>query len=506
MKKVLSIQDLSVSFNNDGKKNVALDHVTFDVNKGECIAIVGESGCGKTVLCKTILGLLGSTAQIETGEICLEGASLLHRSEKEMRHIRGKDISMVFQNPLTALNPSISIGKQIAESMRIHQNITKAEAMKKTLALMKDVGLKEVELRYHQRPYQFSGGMRQRVAIAIALAANPKIMLADEPTTFLDKETQGIILDLIISYGKKHGIAVVFITHDLSIVEELAERVVIMQSAKIVEAGLTEQVFHHPVHEYTKRLIHYANYGTPKSHLHGDLNIDEKVNRVPLIEIKGLSKSFQVAKKKRHSVLQNVNLEIYKGEILGVMGESGCGKSTLARCIMDIYSWDEGEINTNVEYIKGKTIWRQMIFQDSFSALNPRMKIEKIIGEALRIRDGYFPDRDEIFRLMDVVELERKLIDRYPYEISGGQRQRAAIARAISTHPEFIIADEPISSLDVSIQAQIIHLIKKLNAERGITFMLISHNLPMMMHICDRLVSLPNLQRKQINNVRNKNN
>lgn len=494
MENVLSLNDITVSFNNTEGEITALDKVSLDINQGEIVAVVGESGCGKTVLCKTILRILCSRGVIKSGEIFFEGSGLLGLSEKEMRVVRGRDISMIFQNPLTSLNPSISVGKQITEVIRIHTSMTRAEAVERTLRLMEEVGLSDVETRYTQMPHHFSGGMRQRIAIAIALAANPKLILADEPTTFLDKEIQEQILDLIKNYSRKNGIAVIFITHDLSIVENLADRIIIMKSARIIEAGKTEQIFSTPAHEYTRQLINYANYGKRSSHSHGRLNSGDQIKSETLIKINSLTKTFSLGRKKKNKVLMDFDMDIYRGEILGITGSSGCGKSTLARCIMGIYDIDKGSIAYNSGNDKNSRICKQMIFQDSFSSLNPEMTIEKIIGEAIRIRDGRFPAREVILDLMDEVELERELIDRYPYEISGGQRQRASIARAISTNPDFIVADEPISSLDISIQAQIIHLFKKLNSERGITMMIISHDMPMLMHICDRIVSLADLK------------
>ena len=494
MKNILSVNDITVAFNNADGEITALDKVSLDIKQGEIVAVVGESGCGKTVLCKTILRILCSRGTVKGGEIFLDGCNLLDLTEKEMRGVRGRDISMIFQNPLTSLNPSISVGKQIAEVMRTHTRITRTEAVERTLRLMEEVGLSDAGERYDQMPHHFSGGMRQRIAIAIALAASPKLILADEPTTFLDSEIQEQILDLIKNYSRKNGISVIFITHDLSIVENLADRVIIMKAAKVVETGTTEHIFSRPVHEYTRQLINYANYGKRSSHFHGRPNRDPEMKNEKLIQINKLTKSFKLGRKKKNRVLMDFDMNIYRGEVLGISGPSGCGKSTLARCIMGIYDIDDGSITYNPEKDKADVRWMQMIFQDSFSSLNPGMTIEKIIGEAIRIRDGKFPERELILRLMDEVELERELIDRYPYEISGGQRQRAAIARAISTNPEFIVADEPISSLDVSIQAQIIHLFKRLNSERGITMMIISHDLPMMMHICDRLISLPYLK------------
>lgn len=506
MNNILKINNLSVSFDTEAGEQTALSGINMEVKCGEILALVGESGCGKTVLCKTILQILCKKGIIKTGEIFLQDENLLNHTEKEMEYHRGKDIAMIFQDPMTSLNPTISIGNQIAEVLIVHNKVSKKEAKAEACRLMEMVGFDQVEKRYRQMPHHFSGGMRQRVAIAIALAGKPKLLLADEPTTHLDVKIQEQILVLLKKISKEKRISTIFITHDLSVVDNIADRVAIMKDGIIVESGLVSEVFQNPVHEYTKQLLIYADYGKRRGHTHGAIhfhdgkahshkpnfnNFFDDENKKKIIEIKNLSKYFKLDNKTLNTVLENINMDIYEGEVLGIVGPSGCGKSTLAKCIMGIYQPSGGEIINLDNDTKSKDVsWKQMIFQDSSSAFNPRMTIEKIIGEPLKIKNGKFPDQDVILNLMDDVELSHDLINRYPYEVSGGQRQRAAIARAISTNPALIVADEPIASLDISIQAQIIHLFKKLQNERGITLVLIAHDLPMVQHISDRIIDL----------------
>ena len=518
-------------------ESAAVKDVSLELHKGEILALVGESGCGKTVLCKSILGILCDKARILSGEVNFGGTNLLTLGEKELRGYRGGKISMVFQDPMTSLNPTICIGEQIAEAVRLHGALGRAQARVEAAELMRQVGISQVEERYRQMPHHFSGGMRQRVAIAIALAGKPEILLADEPTTALDIDIQEQILALLKEIQKKRGNTIVFITHDLSLARDFADRTAVMQGGRIVETGKTEEIFEKPEHEYTKRLLSYANYGKGGSHSHGRALIlesrsqqsaeslpsdkagacDKKretakgskkaalVNKAALaggqkklIEIKNLSKYFKLGKNKTVAAFEHLNMDIYEGELLGIVGHSGCGKSTLARCLMEIYEPSGGEIiyaNQNMRAADDKTLgkseqknWKQMIFQDSASAFNPRMTVEEIIGEPIYIMTKKKPSRELILSLMEQAELSTELLFRRPYELSGGQRQRAAIARALSADPQFIIADEPISSLDISVQSQIVHLFKKLQSERKLTIMLIAHDLPMVQHVSDRII------------------
>lgn len=578
---ILRVQDLSVTFQEKERQIEAVKHVSLELESAKVLALVGESGSGKTVLCKTILKLLSKKAKIEQGEIWLEDKNLLELSEKKMEMVRGKDISMVFQDPMTSLNPTISIGKQIMEAVLLHEKVSKQEAKKRTLDLLQLVGIEQPEKRFFQHPHHFSGGMRQRVAIAIALACQPKLLLADEPTTALDQKTQQQIIVLLKNIQVKTGVSIIFITHDLSLVETIADRVAVMYCGEIVEENTVARIFATPRHEYTRKLLGYVNYGKGKSHTHGKIHfhhgiahthaiestkhtqvtqtpstfiqgtevanssftasiqetknthssstaltqktknthsfsvvsIQEKQiehrhsvvledlggNKIEIekeaekkqLEINHLSKYFKLDRHTKTEVLKDVSMDIYSGEIVGIVGASGCGKSTLAKCIMEIYKPDGGEIiyyGDNTKKYK-----KQMIFQDSASALNPRMTLEEIIAEPLKIKRLYQNKKDlkeQVYFLMEQAELDTSLAKRHPYDVSGGQRQRAAIARAISVQPELIVADEPISSLDISIQAQIVHLFKKLQMERNLTIVFIAHDLPMVEHISDRIIYL----------------
>lgn len=535
---MLTINDLIVAFETETGELTAVKGVSLSLEPGETLALVGESGCGKTVLCKSMLKILCERGNIKQGEILLEGKDLVPLQEKEMIPYRGSEIAMVFQDPMTSLDPTMPVGRQIAEVIEqvdgADRKAIREEARQQAIELMRLVEIDNPELRYDQMPHHFSGGMRQRIAIAIALAGRPKLLLADEPTTALDQETQAQILALL----KKIDTTTIFITHDLSLVEDIADRVAIMQAGEIVETGPVSEIFEHPQHPYTKKLLGYLDYGKGRGHNHKH---EETVRGKHLVEIKNIKKYFPLGRKKVHKALDGFSMNIHRGEILGIVGPSGCGKSTLARCIMGMEKLTGGEIifhnaETTVTHIgtatgseacslqpsfRTKDNWKQMIFQDSDSAFNPRMTIGEIIAEPMIIAQkhqkpkGLFQRkaigskpfeestcqfcnawhekmsmRDRVIDLMRQVELDPALIDRHPYEVSGGQRQRAAIARAISVNPDLIIADEPISSLDVSTQAQIVHLFRKLQEERNLTILFIAHDLPMVNHISDRIIEM----------------
>ena len=485
MKNVLSINNLTVAFDTPKGEQVAVNDASLVLGEGETLALVGESGCGKTVLCKSLLNILCSRGSIRAGQIS----------------VAKDEIAMVFQDPMTSLDPAFSVGEQIAEAVRIHgikasdgsiAPATANEAKKRALELMKLVSISDAESRYSQRPYQFSGGMRQRIVIAIALASNPQILLADEPTTALDEETQREILSLIKDVQRATGVAILFITHDLSLVSDMADRVAIMKDGSIVETGRVAEVLENPSHDYTKKLLGYLNYSRGIGHSHGGhgaaVNNTSGTAPEAILKVTNLSKSYRLSKGTAVQVLDNFNMSIDKGEIVGVVGKSGCGKTTLARCLMSIEKPDSGEIgfadNVNV----------QMIFQDSGFAFNDRLTIEQIIAEPLVISGlkkrslSKVSLHEEVLRVMSLVKLPVTLLSRKPYELSGGQRQRVAIARALITKPDFIIADEPLTGLDVSAQAQIVHLLKDLSETEHLTILFIAHDLPMVNHISDRIV------------------
>lgn len=513
---LLEINQLNVTFHRKDGNVEAVKNVSLNIEDSQVLALVGESGSGKTVLCKSILRL-DNKAEVENGSILLQQNDLLKCSEKEMERVRGKEISMVFQDPMTSLNPTFSIGSQITEAILLHERISKKEARKRAIELLELVGIDYPDKRYSQYPHHFSGGMRQRVAIAIALACQPKLLLADEPTTALDRNTQEQILILLKNIQVKTGIAVLFITHDLSLVESIADRIAVMYQGEIVEENTVARVFSLPQHAYTKRLLGYMDYGKRTGHTHGKIHFhggvahthddikkshtvtvedfggivgsNEEKKRTVLLEVNKLSKEFQLDKYMKTTVFHDFSMKLYQGEIVGLVGNSGCGKSTLARCIMGLYPPTRGEIIYHGD--KLRRYKKQMIFQDSASALNPRMTIEEIIAEPLKIKKLYTGKKDlweKVYFYMEQAELDSSLGKRHPYDVSGGQRQRAAIARAISVEPELIVADEPISSLDISIQAQIIHLFKRLQEQYHLTILLIAHDIPMVEHISDRII------------------
>ena len=483
MEKSLTINNLTVSFETPGGKLTAVKDVALHLAGGETLALVGESGCGKTVLCKSMLKILCSRGRIEKGKILLDGEDLTAASERQMQSYRGGSIAMVFQDPMLSLDPAFSVGEQIAEVLKVHGGISAKAAKARAVELMDMVRIPDAQKRYSQRPYQFSGGMRQRVAIAAVLAGEPDILLADEPTTALDEKTRWEIVRLLKDIQEKTGVAVLFITHDLSLVEDIADRVAIMQDGRIVEEGNVAKVFSAPEHPYTRKLLGYLDYKKGRGHNHRSAASDE-----PVLSVRKLCKSFRLGRKEKNDVLKDFSMDIYRGEIVGLVGSSGCGKSTLARCIAGIDRPDSGV----VEFAGG--IRMQMIFQDSQSAFNDRFTVKKIIEEPLRTGAGRITDagrRDEAVRnVMRAVELDESLADRKPYELSGGQRQRAAVARALITDPDFIIADEPLTGLDVSAQAQIVHLLKRLAQERGLTILFIAHDLPMVNHISSRIIEM----------------
>ncbi len=487
MDELLRITDLTVGFNNPAGSMTAVKHANLDIAPGQTVALVGESGCGKTVICKSILGLLCSRGRIRSGSIYFDGREISTLTDAQMVPVRGRDISMVFQDPMTSLDPAFSVGEQIAEVLRIHEGMSANEARDAAVKMMELVRIPDAASRYDQRPYQFSGGMRQRISIAAALAAKPRLLLADEPTTALDEQTRLEIMELLKNAVEETGAAMLFITHDLSLVEGIADRVAVMKDGVIIEQGAVKEVFDTPQHEYTKKLLGYLDYSRNRGH-------DHRVrpdNAVPLVEVRHLHKTYAADRKHRRTVIDDMSFAINRGEIVGVTGRSGCGKSTLSRCIAGLESYDSGEI-----LIKDGTSI-QMIFQDTGSSFNERMTIGEIIAEPLRIKGGMKRKQcwsrkaieDHVSEVMAAVELDSSLKDRRPYELSGGQRQRAAIARALITDPELIIADEPLTGLDVTAQAQIVHLFRKLSDERDLAVLFIAHDLPMVNHISSRIIN-----------------
>lgn len=570
MDKLLEIKNLSVSIHTPAGKVEAVRDVSLDLKPGEVLALVGESGCGKSMLCKSILKLLPKNAWIETGSIRVNGVDITSYKEKDMVKLRGKLFSMVFQDPMTALDPTMTVGAQIAEAVILHNpRLSKAEVYHRVIELMELVGIENPHERYKLYPYNFSGGMRQRSVMAIALAENPAILLADEPTTALDVTIQAQILDLLREIQKKLNTATILVSHDLGVVARAADRVAIMYAGRIVEIGKAEEVYYDPRHPYTWGLMRslpalahgksalYTIPGMPPSlidppkgdafaerneyalaidyeqappmykisetHYAATWLLDPRAPKVerPALEgstvnlrtnnsnetkteeivcIDHLTQHFRLSKKTFIRAVDDVSFSIKKGEIFGLVGESGSGKSTVARCIMNIYQPTSGKIFFHdidtcdkAEFRKNRQLLqtrRQLIFQDSASSLNQRMKISDIIEEPLRINHFKTPRgsyREEAAFQLNTVGMDVSYLEKYPSEMSGGQRQRVAIARALSMEPELLIADEPIASLDVSIQAQIVNLFRHLQKEHGFSILFIAHDLAMVEYLCDRI-------------------
>ena len=574
---ILSARDVEVTFSLRGKKLVAIRRTSLDLYEGETLAIVGESGSGKSVFTKCFVGMLDKNGSITNGSIMYQGEDLTKYSEKDWLRIRGKKIAMVTQDPMTSLNPLKTIGYQIQESVELHRGLKGKEAKQEVYRILEAVGIPDPERRYKQYPHEFSGGMRQRVVIAIAVACRPQILICDEPTTALDVTIQAQILDLIRRLQKEQNMTIIYITHDLGVVANVADRVAVMYGGQIIEIGMANEVFFDPQHPYTWALLSAlpqlgvkgeklpAIDGTPPSlfnKIQGDafaprnkhaLNIDfleeppmyevtgthsvkswlrdhraPKVeqpnsiqrlsemslkssgtdpnayhphldpNRETLIEVKNMQVTFGTGRKKFVAV-DDVNFKIYKGETFSLVGESGSGKTTIGRAIVRINPITSGEVLFKGERISGKInretdtkVIRsmQMIFQDPMASLNERAKVDYIVSEGL-INYHLYKDehdrQDKVQQALQEVGLLSEFSSRFPHEFSGGQRQRIGIARSLIMEPEFIVADEPISALDVSIRAQVLNLLNDLKKSRGLTYLFIAHDLSVVRFISDRI-------------------
>ena len=593
MAELLEVQNLSVSFETPKGEVQAVRDVSFTLHTGEVLAVVGESGSGKSALCKAVMKLLPASGRIRAGGIYINGTDISRFGERKMHKLRGKLFSMVFQDPMTSLNPTMTIGAQIAEAVRIYDpKLTRRQLHDRVVELMQLVEIDRAQERMHLYPHHFSGGMRQRCVMAIALAGNPTILFADEPTTALDVTIQAQILGLFRKIQQDLGMATVFVTHDLNVAAEAADRVAVMYAGKIVEIGTTEEIFRDPRHPYTWGLLRslpvygrgqetlYTIPGLPPTLLNppkGDAFacrnpyalaidyeeepplfrvsdthyaatwlLDERAPKITppvrktadlppyghsvreeqeiLLDVRHLTHVFPLDKKTTFKAVDDVSFQIKRGEIFGLIGESGSGKSTVARLIMNLYRPNAGtavagkkqffgqnlsggdqsrsaarilykglDINDPILFRQHKKMLqttRQIIFQDSNSSLNQRMRVWDIITEPLRIQH-IVPPRGSLWAeakfQMHYVGLDEAYLNRYPAELSGGQRQRVAIARALSMEPELLVADEPVASLDVSIQAQIVNLFRHLQQEHGFSFLFIAHDLAMVEFLCDRV-------------------
>ncbi len=482
MKPLLQIENLSVTFRQDGKETHAVRDVSLHVGRGETVAIVGESGSGKSVTALSTVSLLPDSADI-TGSITYNGEEMIGANDAELRRVRGNDISFIFQEPMTSLNPLHTIEKQLAESLSLHQGLHGTPARNRILELLRKVGIRDAETRLGAYPHQLSGGQRQRVMIAMALANGPELLIADEPTTALDVTIQAQILELLADLKRTEQMSMLFITHDLGIVHRIADRVYVMKDGEIVEQGPTAAIFDNPQHPYTRMLLEAAAAGNPTPVPEGaeevvrteGLRIWFPIYRGLLRRVSGYVKA-----------VNDASISVRRGETLGIVGEGGSGKTTLALAIMRLIP-SEGPIVFMGQDIAG---WKsrqmralrrdmQIVFQDPFGSLSPRMSIEQIIAEGLSVH-GLDPGRDEremVAEIMQEVGLDPALMDRYPHEFSGGQRQRIAIARAMILRPKLLVLDEPTSALDMTVQVQIVDLLRELQRKHGLAYLFISHDL-----------------------------
>ena len=495
---VLSIQDLRVSFGSGETAVQAVKGVSFDLMPGETLAIVGESGSGKSVSALTIMALLRHAGgQIDGGQVVFDGrVDMVTATEEEARQIRGNEIAMIFQEPMTSLNPVFTVGDQIMEPLITHLGLTEKEAKTRALAAMDEVKIPEPERRFRQFPHELSGGMRQRVMIAMALVCEPKVLIADEPTTALDVTIQAQILWLIGKLKADYGTSVLFITHDLGVVAQISDRVIVMQKGDLVETGLVDQIYSAPSHPYTQRLLSSVpQLGRAPARPNG------QTEQTPMLELRDLSVRYPV----RSGLLRRVTAEVLaadhvsftipKQKTLGLVGESGCGKSTVSRAIIGLVKPSHGEIRvegTDVATLDPAARFSfqrktGIVFQDPFAALSPRRTAFHQIAEPMFIHAWGTPEqiRDRVRWLLSRVGLGDEHLNRYPHEFSGGQRQRLCIARALSLEPALVIADEPVSALDVSVQAQVLELFAELQRELGLTYLFISHDLAIIEQVSD---------------------
>jgi len=526
---LLSIQDLTVKFQTQEELITAVNNVSFDIPKGKTVGLVGESGSGKSVTSLATMGLIPMPpGMITNGKILFNGDDLLTKTEKEMRKIRGNRISMIFQEPMTALNPVFRIGSQISEVLRLHKGMTKKQAWNYSIDLLDQVGIPDPKSKIRAYPHEMSGGQKQRVMIAMAIACEPDLLICDEPTTALDVTIQKQVLELMLKLQEEYHMGMLFITHDLGVIADLADDVVVMYRSNIVEQNHVHTIFKNAKHPYTKGLIACRPMldGNPKRLLTVSDYMEEDGTEIAvppekfepmvkpdksdidshpvLLEVKNLKTWFPVkgglfGRTQSHvKAVDDVSFVVHKGETLGLVGESGCGKTTLGRTILRLQKATSGDVIYNgvnlmdldKEAMRKMRSRMQIIFQDPYSSLNPRMTIGDIITEPMAIHKIGESKKDRFARaqeLMQKVDLKPQHLNRYPHEFSGGQRQRICIARAIGVEPDFIICDESVSALDVSVQAQVLNLLQDLQQDMGLTYIFISHDLSVVNYISDRV-------------------
>ena len=559
---LIEVKNIRTYFEVDEGEIKAVDDISFQLKQGETLGIVGESGSGKSVTALTIMRLLAETAQIESGEISFFGRDLVKLPIPELRNIRGKEISMIFQEPMTSLNPVFTVGSQIMEAILTHQNVSKSEAKDRTISLFREVGIPDPEERIYSYPHEMSGGQRQRVMISMALSCNPKLLIADEPTTALDVTIQSQILDLLRSLRDNRDMSILFISHDLGVIAEIADYVAVMYRGKIVEYNSLLEIFSNPKHPYTKGLLacrpkldsEFSRLPTVDDfmevkEINGNIEIFDKSpedisslsktieknvklihprsvisdmgypvndferdsrnrfvenNEKPLLSVKDLKVYFPIKKGLLMKTVgyikavDGINFDIYRGQTLGLVGESGCGKTTTGRSILNLISPTSGSIcfdgidllSIDSDNMRNLRKRMQIIFQDPYGSMNPRMNIETILTEPLTIHgigSSKRERRDIVVSLLEEVGLQSEYLRRYPHEFSGGQRQRICIARALTVNPDFIICDESVSALDVSVQAQVLNLLKDLQEKHSLTYIFISHDLNVVKFMSDMI-------------------
>ena len=542
MKPLLDIQNLTIHFSGEQGEIPALRQVSLRVNRGEILALVGESGSGKSVTSLSILRLLPTPpAVFKQGQILYspdgeKQTDLLKESAAAMQQLRGNHISMIFQEPMTSLNPVYTCGQQVAEALRLHKNLSAQEARGQTLYWFERVKLPNPAAIYDRFPHQLSGGQKQRVMIAMAMCCHPSLLICDEPTTALDVTVQKTILQLIRELQQESGMGVIFITHDLGVVAEVADRAAVMYRGEIVESGPVRELFTNPSHPYTQALLacrpvnhprgkrlpvvsdFMGNEKQPQPIVIDNLPEQKAAAPEPLLKVEDLSVWFPIKKSFWGKPLQftravdEVSFDVYKGETLGLVGESGCGKTTLGRTLLRLIEPTSGKIFYNGEELtarSGKSLQSmrrdiQIIFQDPYSSLNPRLTIGSAIAEPMRVHGIGNSDKDrrgKVIDLLEKVNLKAEHYNRYPHEFSGGQRQRIVIARALGLHPSFIICDESVSALDVSVQAQVLNLLNDLKKEYGFTVIFISHDLSVVRYISDRILVMNRGRIEEIGNA-----
>ncbi|SFR08977.1 ABC transporter ATP-binding protein [Poseidonocella sedimentorum] len=494
---ILSVRDLRIGFRQDGKLSPAVRGVSFDVARGETVALVGESGSGKSVTALSTVQLLGESAEL-TGSVTYKGQEMVGAPERLLRKVRGNDISFIFQEPMTSLNPLHTLEKQLSESIELHQGLRGAAVRARILELLTRVGIRDPETRLGAYPHQLSGGQRQRVMIAMALANGPELLIADEPTTALDVTIQAQILELLAELKAAEGLGLLFITHDLGVVRRIADRVCVMKDGEIVESGPAEEIFANPQHPYTQKLLSAEPSGAPDP-------VAPEAREVVATDSLRVWFPIQRGLLKRTvghvKAVNDASISVRAGETLGIVGESGSGKTTLALAIMRLIS-SEGAIRFDGEDVRSwstRTLRRrrrdmQIVFQDPYGSLSPRMSCAQIIAEGLGVHSipDKRPARELVAEVMGEVGLDPAMMDRYPHEFSGGQRQRIAIARAMILRPKLIVLDEPTSALDMTVQVQIVALLRQLQRRYGLTYLFISHDLKVVRALSHHVIVMRN--------------